>query len=73
MERNCPLFLVSVVHSATRVCSVSSNPCTKYPFSGPGGQNSNPRVKNDVVVPRPVNEIDDEVFLPPTSGENFGR
>ena len=73
MERNCPLSLVSVVHSATRVCSVSSNPCTKYPFLGLGERNSNPKVKNDVVVPRQANKMDDEVFLPPTSGENFGR
>lgn len=53
--------------------SPSSSPCTKYPFLGLGGQNSNPKVKNDVVVPRPENEMDDEVFLPPTSGENFDK
>ena len=73
MERNCPLSLVSVVHSATRVCSVRSNPCTKYPLLGLGEQNSNPKIKNDVVVPCQANEMDDEVILPPTSGENFGR
>ncbi len=73
MERNCPPSLVSVVHSAMSVCSVSSNPCTKYPFLGSGVQNSNPKVKNNVVVPCQANKTDDEVSLPPKSGENFGR
>jgi len=73
VEKNCSLSLVSVVHSATRVCSVSSNPCTKYPFLGLGEQNSNPKVKNDMVVPRRANEIDDEVSLPPKLGENFSK
>ena len=73
MERNCPASLVSVVYSAMSVCSERSNPCTKYPFLGSGVQNSNPKVKNNVVVPCRANKMDDEVSLPPTSGENFGR
>ena len=73
MERNCPPSLVSVVHSDMSVCSVSSNPCTKYLFLGSGVQNSNPKVKNNVVVPCQANKTDDEVSLQPTLGENFGR
>ena len=73
MERNCPPSLLSVVHSAMSVCSVSSYPCTKYLFLGSGVQNSNPKVKKNVVVPCRVNKTDDEVSLLPTSGENFDR
>ena len=73
MEWNCPPSLVSVVHSAMSVCSVRSYPCTKYLILGSGVQNSNPKVKNNVVVPCQVNKTDDEVSLPPISGENFGR
>ena len=73
MERNCPPSLVSVVHSAMSVCSVSSYPCTKYLFLGSGVHNLNPKVKNNVFVPCQANKTDDEVSLPATSGENFGR
>ena len=45
----------------------------KVSFLGSGVQNSNPKVKNNVVVPCRANKMDDEVSLPPTSGENFGR
>lgn len=73
MERNCPPSLVSVVHSDMSVQSVSSYPCTKHLFLGSGVQNSNTKVKNNVVVPCRANKTDDEVSLPPTSGENFDR
>lgn len=52
---------------------MSSYPCTKYLFLGSGVQNSNTKVKNNVVVPCRANKMDDEVSLPPTSGENFDR
>ena len=52
---------------------MSSYPCTKYLFLGSGEQNSNTKVKNNVVVPCRANKRDDEVSLQPTLGENFGR
>ena len=45
----------------------------KVSFLGSGVQNSNPKVKNNVVVPCRANKTDDEVSLLPTSGENFDR
>ena len=42
-------------------------------FLGSGVQNSNTKVKNNVVVPCRANKTDDEVSLLPTSGENFDR
>ena len=48
-------------------------PMHKVSFLGSGVQNSNTKVKNTVVVPCQANKMDDEVSLPPTSGENFGR
>jgi len=45
----------------------------KVSFLGSGVQNSNTKVKNNVVVPCRANKTDDEVSLPPTSGENFDR
>ena len=71
--KELPPSLVSVVHSAMSVCSVSSNTCTKYLFLGSRVQNSNTKVKNNVVVPCRANKTDNEVSLQPTLGENFGR
>ena len=71
--KELPPFSCKCCAQCHECISVSSNPCTKYPFLGSGVQNSNTKVKNNVVVPCRVNKTDDEVSLPPTSGENFGR
>ena len=42
-------------------------------FLGLGEQNSNQKVKNDVVVTRQMNKMDDDVSLPLTTGDIFGR